>query len=54
MPEQPADPLHYEMKIPPEPKRKDSEKPSSGDDPPNADTENDGPQSERPSPGAKP
>ncbi|MFP5237042.1 MAG: hypothetical protein ACLGSD_14170 [Acidobacteriota bacterium] len=24
MPDQPADPLHYEMKIPPEPKHKES------------------------------
>lgn len=25
MPDQPADPVHYEMKIPPEPKHKDDE-----------------------------
>lgn len=35
MPEQPADPLHYEMKIPPEPHRPntspDSPKPDSAD-----------------------
>lgn len=25
MPDQPADPIHYEMKIPPEPKHKDQQ-----------------------------
>ena len=35
MPEQPADPLHYDMKIPPEPdsqKQRGPEKPLSDDD----------------------
>lgn len=30
MPDQPADPIHYEMKIPPEPKSKE-ESPEGGD-----------------------
>ncbi len=40
MPEQPPDPLHYEMKIPPEPKHKHAEDSPSDENASHSGTEN--------------